>query len=309
MSNHLTKRIIAGLSVAIAFAVLMAFCPGFVQCVVLLAVVLAGQAEFYALATRGGYRVYSKMGCLFGTLWFLAVYVLTGPRVIQNGTAYGNLPGWENWESAFIFGGCFLILLRALFDRQCLRAFETTAITVLGIVYIPVMMSYFFRLAQWDSTTRYATTRSGGFLAFFAAAVVKMSDTGAFAVGTLCGRHKMFPRVSPKKSWEGLAGGIITGMAAGIGLALLAAKYKWGPEGVFHASGTSAPDLTLPKAAFLSALLVVMGLFGDLFESMYKRTVNIKDSSAILPGMGGLLDVVDSLVFAPPLLYFFLIWF
>jgi phosphatidate cytidylyltransferase len=98
-------------------------------------------------------------------------------------------------------------------------------------------------------------------------------------------------------------------MAVGIGLALLAAKYKWGPDGVFYSTGPSAPDLTLPKAAFISALLVVVGLFGDLFESMYKRTVNIKDSRPIFPGMGGLLDVVDSLIFAPPVLYYFLIWF
>jgi phosphatidate cytidylyltransferase len=307
MSMQLTKRIIAGISVAIAFASLMAFCPGPVQFVFLLAFALACQAEFYALAMRGGYRVYNHTGCVLGALWFLAVYVLTGPRTMQNGTTYGNLVA--DWESALIFGGCFLILLRALFDKQCRHAFETTAITCLGIIYGPVMLSYFVRLAQWDSTTQFATTRSGVFLTFFIAVVIKMSDTGAFAVGTACGRHKMFPRISPKKSWEGLAGGIATGMGVGIGLALLAAKYKWGPDGVFYSSGPTAPDLTLPKAAFISALLVVIGLFGDLFESMYKRTVNIKDSRAIFPGMGGLLDVVDSLIFAPPVLYYFLIWF
>ena len=307
MKKNLVKRVIAGISVAIAFASLMAFCPGPVQFALLLAFALACQAEFYALAMRGGYRVYNHTGCVLGAFWFIAVYVLTGPRAIQNGTTYGNLVA--DWESAFIFGGCFLILLRALFDRQCRHAFETTAITGLGIVYGPVMISYFIRLAQWDSTAQFATTRAGVFLTFFVAVVIKMSDTGAFAVGTAFGRHKMFPRISPKKSWEGLAGGIATGMAVGIGLALLAAKYKWGPDGVFHSSGPTAPDLTLPKAAFVSALLVVVGLFGDLFESMYKRTVNTKDSSPIFPGMGGLLDVVDSLVFAPPVLYFFLIWF
>ena len=307
MSIQLTKRIIAGLSVAVAFASLMAFCPGPVQFLLLLAFAIACQAEFYALAMRGGYRVYNQTGCVLGALWFLSVYVLTGPRALQNGTTYGNLVA--GWESAFIFLGCFLVLLRGLFDRQCRHAFETTAITGLGIIYGPVMLSYFIRLAQWDSTAQFATTRAGVFLTFFVAMVIKMSDTGAFAVGTACGRHKMFPRISPKKSWEGLAGGIATGMAVGIALKLLAAKYQWGPDGVFYATGATPPDLTLPKAAFISALLVVVGLFGDLFESMYKRTVNIKDSSPIFPGMGGLLDVVDSLVFAPPVLYFFLIWF
>ncbi len=307
MSIMLAKRITAGISVALAFAAIMAFCPGPVQFVLLLAFALACQAEFYALATRGGYRVYNQTGCALGVLWFLAVYILTGPRPAQGGTAYGNLVA--DWESAFLFVGVFIVLMRALFDRQCRHAFETTAVTCLGIMYGPVMLSYFVRLAQWDATVQFQTTRSGVFLTFFIAMVIKMSDTGAFAVGTACGRHKMFPRISPKKSWEGLAGGIATGMAVGIGLALLAAKYKWGPDGVFHSSSASAPDLTLPKAAFISALLVVVGLFGDLFESMYKRTVNIKDSRPIFPGMGGLLDVVDSLIFAPPVLYYFLIWF
>ena len=194
----MTKRILAGISVAIAFASLMAFCPGPVQFVLLLAFALACQAEFYALAMRGGYRVYNHTGCILGGLWFLAVYMLTGPRAIQNGTTYGNLVA--DWESAFIFGGCFLILFRALFDRQCRHAFETTAITGLGIVYGPVMLSYFIRLAQWDSTTQFATTRAGVFLTFFIAMVIKMSDTGAFAVGTACGRHKMFPRISPRRA-------------------------------------------------------------------------------------------------------------
>ena len=251
MSIQLTKRIIAGLSVAVAFASLMAFCPGPVQFLLLLAFAIACQAEFYALAMRGGYRVYNQTGCVLGALWFLSVYVLTGPRALQNGTTYGNLVA--GWESAFIFLGCFLVLLRGLFDRQCRHAFETTAITGLGIIYGPVMLSYFIRLAQWDSTAQFATTRAGVFLTFFVAMVIKMSDTGAFAVGTAFGRHKMFPRISPKKSWEGLAGGIATGMAVGIALKLLAAKYQWGPDGVFYATGATPPDLTLPKAAFISA--------------------------------------------------------
>lgn len=302
----LVKRIIAGVSVAAVFAVIMAFFPGPLQFVLLLAFALACQAEFYALAARGGYRVYNQTGCILGVIWFLAVYLLTGPNAMEGGHSYGSLV--NGWESGFIFAGCFAVLMRTLFDRQCKDAFMSSAITCLGILYGPVMLSYFMRLAQWDAPSPFATTRAGVFLTFYLAVTIKLSDTGAFAVGTACGRHKMFPRISPKKSWEGLAGGIAAGMLAGVGLAALAAKYRWGPDGIFYATNSAAPVLTLTRAALVSAALVVIGLFGDLIESMYKRCVNIKDSSSIFPGMGGLLDVADSLVFAPPFFYFVLLW-
>lgn len=303
----LKKRIIAGISVAAVFACIMAFCPGPLQFLLLLAFALACQAEFYALAIRGGYKVYNRTGCFLGLLWFVALYVLTGPNATEGGHSYGSMVA--GWESAFIFAGYFVVLMRTLFDRKCDNAFMASAVTCLGIVYGPVMLSYFMRLAQWDAPSQFATTRAGVFLTFYLTIIIKISDTGAFAVGTACGKHKMFPRISPKKSWEGLAGGIVAGMLFGVGLAWLASKYQWGPKGVFYTTDGSVPDLTLPKAALISAALVVVGLFGDLIESMYKRCVNIKDSSAIFPGMGGLLDVVDSLIFAPPLFYFFLLWF
>ncbi|MGN1360502.1 MAG: phosphatidate cytidylyltransferase, partial [Kiritimatiellia bacterium] len=122
---------------------------------------------------------------------------------------------------------------------------------------------------------------------------------GAFAVGTLCGRHKMFPRVSPAKSWEGLAGGIVLSVLVSLGLTLVAQRVS--------AGGIIAP-LGLLGSTLLGALLAVLGVLGDLVESLFKRAAKIKDSGGLFKGMGGLLDTFDSLIFAAPVCYAILLW-
>ena len=203
---------------------------------------------------------------------------------------------------------CFVVLLRTMADAQARRAFETAAITFLGIFYGPVMLSYYLRLAQWDAGRAWGTTRAGVFLCFFLSVVIKLGDTGAYAVGTRLGRHKLCPRISPAKTWEGLVGGLIASLAAGLLTAAVARRGQWGPAGIFWAEAGGEPLLNLWRTAAVSLLLSLAGVFGDLIESMFKRAVQIKDSSDIFPGIGGILDVIDSLIFAPPCLYFFLVW-
>lgn len=290
------KRIFAGLAVAVFFALVMAAFPGPVQFAILLAFALACQWEFHALALAGGIPAYRGLGATIGTLWLICVYALSG----RGGAAAYGLP--PEWRIAFIFTAFFAILVRALFDKDQKRALEATAVTGLGVIYIPVMMGSCIAMARYGADGLFATTRGGVFLVFFVAMVVKFSDAGAFGFGTAFGRHKMFPRVSPKKSWEGLAGGVATGVAIGLILGWLANRFEWGPCGVFYGRGeTDEPILGLWRTATVSALLVVAGVFGDLFESMFKRGVGVKDSRAVLPGLGGMLDVADSLLFAAPL--------
>ena len=202
----------------------------------------------------------------------------------------------------------FLILLRSLFDRKVTRAFETAAVTLLGFFYAPVMLSYYLRLAQWDAVTTWSTTRSGVFLCFYLSVIIKLSDTGAYAFGTRWGRHKLWPRISPAKSWEGLAGGLLTGMVVAVVTSVVAHRWQWGPNGIFWSDTARLPLLTPVRSALLGLLLTLIGVFGDLIESMFKRAAQLKDSSCTIPGIGGILDVIDSLIFAPPLLYFLLIW-
>lgn len=290
------RRIVAGLAVAIFFALVMAVFPGPVQFVILLAFALACQAEFHSLAAAGGIPAYRGLGAAIGTLWLVCVYASSG----SGGRAACGFP--PEWRSAFLFTAIAAILFRALFDKDQKRALEATAVTGLGVIYIPVMIGSFMAMARYGADGVFATTRGGVFLVFFVAMVVKFSDAGAFGFGTAFGRHKMFPRISPKKSWEGLAGGVATGVVIGLILGCLANHFEWGPCGVFYGrSEADEPILGLWRTAVVSALLVVAGVFGDLFESMFKRGVGVKDSRAVLPGLGGMLDMADSLLFAAPL--------
>jgi len=156
-------------------------------------------------------------------------------------------------------------------------------------------------LAQDGNAAPWTLSRGGVWLAFYLSLVVKLSDVGAYAVGMLFGRHKMFPRISPAKSWEGLAGGLGLSMIASV--ASVAVAHSW-----HIVPATFLTHLGYPVAAALGLLLGGAGVVGDLAESMLKRSVNAKDSSGIIPGMGGLLDVFDSLLLAPAIFYFLLPW-
>ena len=124
-----------------------------------------------------------------------------------------------------------------------------------------------------------------GLLATFA------SDTGAYFVGLSVGRHHMVPAISPKKTWEGLAGGVAAAVAATVAV---------------YAASAFAFDL--PRALGLGAALAAVAPLGDLAESLLKRGMGVKDLSALVPGHGGVLDRLDSLLFTLPVVYFFVLW-
>jgi phosphatidate cytidylyltransferase len=123
----------------------------------------------------------------------------------------------------------------------------------------------------------------------------KSCDIGAYFTGMSIGRHKMIPWLSPKKSWEGLAGGIVTATAVGATLAWLSTE---------HLSG--ADRIPVAVGAIGGALCAVIGQAGDLAESAFKRDAGLKDSGRVLPGMGGVLDVLDSPLFTGPVVYWLL---
>ncbi len=125
-------------------------------------------------------------------------------------------------------------------------------------------------------------------------AVVKMCDTGAFFIGCNMGKRKLIPWISPAKSWEGLIGGLATASLTAVLLA--AANNHWLHE----------PTIPLVYAAFLGVLFGLLGQLGDLLMSVFKRDSGIKDASSVLPGLGGILDVLDSLLIVAPIAYWLL---
>ena len=153
------------------------------------------------------------------------------------------------------------------------------AMTLFGVLYLGLTLSTL-------SMTRLLP--QGEWLIFFLLLVTWASDTGAYYVGTLYGRHRLAPTISPKKTVEGLVGGLI-------GAIIVAYAARW----------WFLPELSSLDCLILAILLTITGLWGDLTESAMKRSVGMKDSGGILPGHGGMLDRLDSLLFTAPVFYYY----
>lgn len=153
------------------------------------------------------------------------------------------------------------------------------ALTLFGVLYLGLTLGAL-------SMTRLLP--GGEWLIFFLLLVTWASDTGAYYVGTLYGRHRLAPTISPKKTVEGLVGGWF-------GAILVAYGARW----------WFLPDLPNLDCLILATLLTITGLWGDLTESAMKRSVGMKDSGGILPGHGGMLDRLDSLLFTAPVFYYY----
>ena len=162
------------------------------------------------------------------------------------------------------------------------RRWTDTLTTFLGLLYIGVTLS---------TVVSVRSLPAGEWLALFLAVVTWASDSGAYYAGTLWGKHLLIPSISPKKTVEGVFGGLL--------LAILAALVAQ----VWFTSQLSSTD-----ALLLGILITISGLVGDLFESVIKRRQGVKDSGGILPGHGGMLDRLDSLLFTAPTFYYYVIW-
>jgi phosphatidate cytidylyltransferase len=154
--------------------------------------------------------------------------------------------------------------------------------TILGVLYIPFLGSHLIAIR-----TGFEPTLSAHLLSFFFL-VLMGADAGAYYTGRALGKHKLAPSISPGKTWEGVAGGILAALAMG------ALAHFW----FFR-------ELPLKFILPLALVMTVLGIFGDLAESALKRGAGAKDAAKLLPGHGGLLDRLDSLLFNAPLIYYF----
>jgi len=167
-----------------------------------------------------------------------------------------------------------------LFSRAPLeQSLRDGAMTLFGVLYLGLTLSPL-------SMTRLLP--QGEWLIFFLLLVTWASDTGAYYIGTIYGRHRLAPTISPKKTVEGLVGGLI-------GAIIVSYAVRW----------WFLPELSGLDCLVLATLLTITGLWGDLTESAMKRSVGIKDSGGILPGHGGMLDRLDSLLFTAPAFYYY----
>jgi len=193
--------------------------------------------------------------------------------------------------------GSFTLQLR--YQIRGLESLLAVAANVLGFVYIAVLFNFTARvifLVPDANRTPGIVSDSGAYLLLWLLAVTKFTDMGAYITGSIIGRHKMIPHVSPGKTWEGFAGALVFAQIAGCGL-YLAFPTQLATFG------------NLGHVISLGFLLAILAVIGDLAESVVKRSIHAKDSGRILPGIGGSLDLIDSVCFTAPALYFYLKWF
>lgn len=256
--------------IPIVLAVVWFLPPGWFTGLIILAAAV-GQHEFYAMAKNKGAKPLEVIGIVLGGLLI----------IMEFGSAAAF--GLHRSGVGFSFALCVVIVLAGrLFSSQTVdSALEDIAATMFGIMYVALLLGYQAGVLRWHY--------QGKNLLVFLYLVIWASDTGAYYVGTAWGKRRLYEKVSPKKSVEGLLGGT----AAAMLVALLCRFWLLKGYGVL-------------EAIVLGAVLALAGAVGDLAESLIKRSAGVKDSGSLFPGHGGVLDRLDSMMFAAPVLYYYL---
>ncbi|HNC89222.1 MAG TPA: phosphatidate cytidylyltransferase [Anaerolineales bacterium] len=247
----------------------------------------------------GGIFYYLLMGTfLIGAAWeyvhmFRAVKFEPQMHLTVGGVALVTLARMFAPEFAMpVFGAAILAALTyhlIAYERGRDQAALDFCISIGGVVYIGWIGSYLFDLRNLPQ---------GGWWFMLVMFCVWAGDSGAYSIGRAYGKHKMAPRLSPKKSWEGYVASVFTGIITG-------GFYVW----VFQRFGSLTHDISIWQGAILGLLLGAFPTLGDLGESMIKRQSGLKDSSDIIPGHGGFFDRIDSWLWGSMIGFYFLVWF
>jgi len=281
----LKYRITSGCLIGAAFVLVVNYVPPVGAWLLLAILSCLAQLEFYNMANAGGVPVFRVIGLVSGTALISATFCTIGPDS-------GNIASAYRWEQFVLLGALIAVFVRQFPQKHNETPLATIGCTLLGIWYVPFLFNFITRLAfAWDGGGGAQVGRTGRLLVLYLVLVVKFTDIGAYIVGKLWGRHKLFPRISPGKTWEGLVGGI--------GASVLVSCIFF-----TLTDGRLGKVVMQPyHAVLLGVLLSVAGVMGDMFESLVKRATGVKDSSSVIPGMGGILDVLDSLLFGAPVLF------
>ncbi|KAB2642935.1 MAG: hypothetical protein DVB26_00995 [Verrucomicrobia bacterium] len=246
--------------------------------------------EYFQLLRAAGVRCFPRFGLALALGYSAVLYA-----GLLRGTG-ASLAGWDLFAVCVALIGAFILEMRG--SIRGLESLVAVSLNLCGLVYIAVLFNFaaklLFLVPGWQVGTG-TVAQPAALLLFWLLAVTKFADMGAYLVGSLIGRHKLIPQVSPGKTWEGLAGALVFSQLAGCGL------YAALPGGLAVLGGWG-------HVVFLGFLLSALAVLGDLAESVVKRALQAKDSGRMLPGIGGALDLIDSICFTAPALYFYLQW-
>jgi phosphatidate cytidylyltransferase len=244
---------------------------------------LAGLWEYFQMIEQSGIRCFTAFGMACGGACFIGSFLAL--RTNSQSAAYDL--------EMFVL----LVFLIGVFARQMFRQttkhtpLEAMAYTLFGLLYVAWLFNFLTKIVYIIPRNAQGETM-GQFYVLFLVVVTKFGDMGAYLVGSRIGRHRMIPHISPAKTWEGFIGSLIFAVVASLSLvAIMPQQLAW---------------LNLVHAAILGVVIGIAAMVGDLGESIVKRSTGVKDSGAVLPGIGGMLDLIDSLLFTAPLLFFYL---
>ena len=241
------------------------------------------------LAARELSAIFRANGIMTRT-WLTSLAIITGLVLsysIPTRTAIS--PGTETTTTiAILTTGMIAVFVIAILtfsrDRNVAGVVAAAGAVMFAMVYVGFMLGFLLALRREHSA----------WIVIGVIAVTKACDTGAYFTGRAIGKHRMIPWLSPGKTWEGLAGGIVTAVAVGVSLAFASRMLK-------------PPDIVPVKiGAVCGVIFAIVGQLGDLTMSLFKRGAGLKDSSAMLPGLGGLLDVLDSPLMVAPVAWWVL---
>lgn len=226
--------------------------------------IVAGLSEYFTMLEKKGIKIYKYFGIGMGAVIPLSIMFRFEPT--------------KSWELLFIVLALFFILLMQFKRRDSSGVIVDISTTIFGILYVSWFFSFIIKIRYLEGGLGYLSALL---------LIIKLGDIGAYLVGSRWGKRPLLPHISPKKTVEGSAGGLL-----------------------FSVLGALASKPFLPfdygQLLLIAVSLGVLGQLGDLSESLLKRDCQIKDSGSIFPGMGGVLDQIDSLLFTAPVFYFYL---
>ncbi|MBU4376478.1 MAG: phosphatidate cytidylyltransferase [Candidatus Omnitrophica bacterium] len=262
----LKQRIISSILVILLTILVIFFFPNWVFCAVATWFIGMSLFEFYSMVEKKNITVYKYLGTFLGILVPIFTYLEYNLKT----------------EGAVVFS--IVLFSVFIFARQFAKKdgsdiLASTAITLFGILYISWFFSFLIKLKYLPL---------GNNLVVFLLLLTEGGDAGAYFIGSAAGKHLLIPRISPKKSVEGAIGGFVTTLV----LAALSKPFF--------------PNISMQQLLIAGLLIGIIAPIGDLTESLFKRDCGVKDSGECLPGLGGVLDMIDSLLLAAPLLYFYI---
>ncbi|MFC1808456.1 phosphatidate cytidylyltransferase [Candidatus Omnitrophota bacterium] len=266
MLKHRTLSVIVWI-LLIWFSVFIA--PGWLFITISVLLIGLGLFEFFNMVSKKGIPVYKYFGVIIGCIIPISMYFEFKPS--------------EGSQFLLMTAVCLAVFLLQFARQKTEHALVGISTTVFGVFYISWLLSFMVKLRV---APPYGL--DGRLLVIYILLVTKLGDVAAYFFGTAFGKHQLIPHISPKKSVEGTIAGFLTSF-------FVAISFKWliAPVGIVH-------------VLCLGLLLGILSQIGDLSESLIKRDCKVKDSGFIFPGMGGMLDSADSLLFTTPIFYFYL---